>query len=194
MNKNTITVDSVSNLWKAIMPRGAKIAAFTALLLIGTAALSGTTQAADVLQKAVPVSEITQALKKDGGVVFPIGQPNTTYQRYFTGKSYVQSLSNGGVPMFNVTFSRGAHTYWHIHHKTCQILVAESGRGYYQIWGEPVKELRPGDVVTIPEGVKHWHGAAPNSMFQHIAIMEPVKDASTEWLEAVDADSYNALK
>jgi len=96
--------------------------------------------------------------------------------------------------MFNVTFSRGAHTYWHIHHKTCQILVAESGRGYYQIWGEPVKELRPGDVVTIPEGVKHWHGAAPNSMFQHIAIMEPVKDASTEWLEAVDADSYNALK
>lgn len=194
MNKNTITVDSVSNLWKAIMPRSAKIAAFTALLLIGTAALSGTTQAADALQKAVPVSEITQALKKDGGVVFPIGQPNTTYERYFTGKSYVQSLSNGGVPMFNVTFSRGAHTYWHIHHKTCQILVSESGRGYYQIWGEPVKELHPGDVVTIPEGVKHWHGAAPNSMFQHIVIMEPVKDASTEWLEAVDADSYNALK
>jgi len=173
----------------------AGVAALTTLLTVGTMYFSSlSVQAADVSQQVDPVQGISQALLDAGGTVFPIGSPNTTYEKYFTGKSYAALLSKGGVPVYNVTFDQGAHTYWHIHHKTCQILVAESGRGYYQIWGESAKELHPGETVTIPEGVKHWHGAAPGSMFQHLAIMEPVKDASTEWLEPVDAEEYNALK
>ena len=138
-------------------------------------------------------SAIKIELEKLGGAIFPLGNPNTANEKYFTGKSYVSWISSE-VPMGNVTFVNGAHTFWHIHHKSCQILIAESGRGYYQIWGEEVKELLPGQVVTIPEGVKHWHGAAPNCMFQHIAVMKPVEGISTEWLEEVDENFYKNLK
>ena len=138
-------------------------------------------------------TEIKAELEKLGGAIFPIGEPNTANEKYFTGKSYVAWLSSD-VPMGNVTFVNGAHTFWHIHHKSCQILIAESGRGYYQIWGEEPHELLPGQVVTIPEGVKHWHGAAPNCMFQHISVMKPVEGITTEWLEEVDKNFYNNLK
>lgn len=137
---------------------------------------------------------VLQNLKHTDGTVFPIGNPNTTYAKFFDGQSYVKALSNGKVPIFNVTFAKGAHIYWHVHHNTEQVLIAISGKGYYQIWGQPTKLLLPGDTVTIPAGVKHWHGAAPDSPFQHIAIMEPVKNASTEWLEPVNKTAYNALK
>ena len=138
-------------------------------------------------------AEIKAELKKIDGAIFPIGEPNTANEKYFTGQSYVAWLSKD-IPMGNVTFVNGAHTFWHIHHKSCQILIAESGRGYYQIWGEEPQELLPGQVVTIPEGVKHWHGAAPNLMFQHIAVMHPVEGISTEWLEPVDEKIFNSLK
>jgi len=138
-------------------------------------------------------SEIKAELEKLGGTIFQIGEPNTKNDSHFTGKSYVAWLSNE-VPMGNVTFVDGAHTFWHIHHKSCQILIAESGRGYYQIWGEDVQELLPGQIVTIPEGVKHWHGAAPNCMFQHISVMKNVEGISTEWLEEVDNNFFNSLK
>lgn len=143
--------------------------------------------------KNLSADEIKTELEKVDGAVFPLGEPNTANEKYFTGQSYVAWLSNE-VPMGNVTFVKGAHTYWHIHHKSCQILIAESGRGYYQIWGEEPKLLLPGQVVTIPEGVKHWHGAAPNCMFQHIAVMKPVEGISTEWLEEVDSDIFKNLK
>ncbi len=143
--------------------------------------------------KNLSADEIKSELEKVDGAVFPLGEPNTANEKYFTGQSYVAWLSNE-VPMGNVTFVKGAHTFWHIHHKSCQILIAESGRGYYQIWGEEPKLLLPGQVVTIPEGVKHWHGAAPNCMFQHIAIMKPVEGISTEWLEEVDSDIFKNLK
>lgn len=138
-------------------------------------------------------SEINSELEKSGGAIFPVGEPNTANEKYFTGKSYVAWFSNE-VPMGNVTFVNGAHTFWHIHHKSCQILIAESGRGYYQIWGEEPHELLPGQVVTIPEGVKHWHGAAPNCTFQHISVMKPVEGISTEWLEEVDERFFKNLK
>ena len=138
-------------------------------------------------------AEVKAELKKIGGAIFPIGEPNTANEKYFTGQSYVAWLSKY-IPMGNVTFVNGAHTFWHIHHKSCQILIAESGRGYYQIWGEEPQELLPGQVVTIPEGVKHWHGAAPNNFFQHIAVMQPVEGISTEWLEPVDEKIFNSLK
>ena len=82
---------------------------------------------------------------------------------------------------------------WHIHHKGGQILLCTAGRGYYQEWGKPAQELHPGDVVNIPPEVKHWHGAAPDSWFVHLAVEVPAEGASNEWLEAVDGESYEKL-
>ena len=82
---------------------------------------------------------------------------------------------------------------WHIHHAKSgggQILVCVAGRGYYQEWGKSAQELRPGSVVNIPVGVKHWHGAAPNSWFSHLAVEVPGDETSNEWLEAVDNTVY----
>lgn len=73
-------------------------------------------------------------------------------------------------------------------------MVCVGGRGYYQEWGKEAKELHPGDVVNIPVGVKHWHGAAPDSWFSHLAVEVPGTDTSNEWLEAVDDTSYGSLK
>ena len=163
---------------------------------IAAAVLMMTTMsAASFAAENIPVSDsVQQKLAVESGVVFPIGEPNTKNAEHFTGDSYVAWLSDGGVPIGNVTFVDGAHTYWHRHHGSCQVLVAESGRGYYQIWGEEPQELKPGMTVTIPEGVKHWHGAAPNMNFQHISVMKSVPGITTEWLEEVDSEFYNALR
>ena len=163
-----------------------------ALIALTVAAGLFTTAEVDAAENFTE-SEIKSGLEKLGGTIFPIGEPNDAYAKYFTGKSYLAWLSSD-VPMGNVTFVNGAHTFWHIHHKSCQILIAESGRGYYQIWGEDAHELLPGQVVTIPEGVKHWHGAAPNCMFQHISVMQPVEGVTTEWLEPVDDKFFRSLK
>ncbi|WP_370821162.1 cupin domain-containing protein [Acidaminococcus massiliensis] len=96
------------------------------------------------------------------------------------------------VPVVNVTFYKGAHTYWHRHYGTCQILVGASGHGYYQIWGQAPQKLEPGQTVTIPERVKRWHGAAPGQIFQHVVVMEPGSH-TTEWLESVDDALYQSL-
>lgn len=101
------------------------------------------------LAKNFTEAKIKSELEQLGGTIFPFGEPNTANEKYFAGKSYVAWLSNE-VPMGNITFVNGAHTFWHIHHKSCQILITESGRGYYQIWGEEPQELLPGQVVTIP--------------------------------------------
>ena len=92
-----------------------------------------------------------------------------------------------------MTFEPGCRNNWHIHHAKNsggQILVCVAGRGYYQEWGKPAQELRPGDVVNIPVGVKHWHGAAPDSWFSHLAVEVPGDKTSNEWLEAVDNTVY----
>lgn len=142
---------------------------------------------------AVPAyEEVAAKMENVNGTVFPIGAYNTAYAPYFTSHTFLASITKEGVPISNVTFIDGAHTFWHKHHGTCQILVAESGHGYYQIWGEEPHRLEPGTTVTIPEGVKHWHGAAPGSMFQHLSIMEP-KQSSTEWLEPVDEAYFQKL-
>lgn len=86
---------------------------------------------------------------------------------------------------------------WHIHHAKSgggQILICISGRGYYQEWGKEAQELHPGDVVNIPVGVKHWHGAACDSWFSHLALEVPAVEGSNEWLEAVDEETYSKLK
>ena len=98
---------------------------------------------------------------------------------------------------FNVTFEPGCRNNWHVHHASeggGQILVCVAGRGYYQEWGKEAIEMKPGDCINIPPEVKHWHGAAPNEWFSHLAIEVPGKDGSNEWLEAVTDEQYNKLK
>ena len=128
-------------------------------------------------------------------ILFGIGEPNDAYAQYFIGQSYLNMLArNQGVGVANVTFEPGCRNNWHIHHKGAQILLVTDGRGYYQEWGKVAIELKPGDVVNIPSEVKHWHGAAKDSVFAHIAIEVPAKDASNEWLEPVSDEVYLQLK
>ena len=106
-------------------------------------------------------------------------------------------LSLDQVVIGNVTFEPGCRNNWHIHHADKgggQILLVTGGRGYYQEWGKPARELHAGDVVKIPAGVKHWHGAAPTSWFAHLAIEVPGENTKREWCEPVDEEEYNKLK
>ncbi len=143
-------------------------------------------------------SEETDAAKAAHAaeMVFPIGAPNDAFAQYFVGQSYLQPLSTSQAGIFNVTFEPGCRNNWHIHHADKgggQILVCVAGRGYYQEWGKDAIELKPGDVVNIPVGVKHWHGAAPDSWFSHLAVEVPGENGSNEWLEAVDDEVYSKL-
>ena len=131
--------------------------------------------------------------KHENEIVFPIGAPNDAFAEYFIGQSYLAPLSTQQVGIYNVTFEPGCRNNWHVHHAKSgggQILVCLAGRGFYQEWGKPAQELHPGDVVNIPAGVKHWHGAAPDSWFSHLAVEVPGMDCSNEWLEAVDDGEY----
>lgn len=128
------------------------------------------------------------------GAVFPVGEKNDAFTQYFIGQSYLNMLSTQGVGIGNVTFEPGCRNNWHIHHKGGQILLVTGGRGYYQEWGKPAQELKPGDVVNIPPEIKHWHGAAPDSWFQHLAIEVPAEGSSNEWLEPVSPEKYSKLK
>ena len=131
--------------------------------------------------------------KHENEMVFPIGAPNDAFAKYFIGQSYLAPLSTQQVGIYNVTFEPGCRNNWHVHHAKSgggQILVCLAGRGFYQEWGKPAQELHPGDVVNIPAGVKHWHGAAPDSWFSHLAVEVPGMDCSNEWLEAVDDGEY----
>lgn len=129
-------------------------------------------------------------------MVFPIGESNDAFSQYFVGQSYLAPISTEQVGIFNVTFEPGCRNNWHIHNAESgggQILVCVAGRGYYQEWGKAAVLMAPGDVVNIPAGVKHWHGAAPESWFSHLAVEVPGQEASTEWCEAVDEESYRRL-
>lgn len=129
-------------------------------------------------------------------MIFPIGEPNTAYARYFNGKSYLAHISNEQVYIANVTFEPGCRNNWHIHHAKSgggQMLICVGGRGYYQEWGKDPIEMTPGTVINIPANVKHWHGAAPDSWFSHLAIEVAGEETSNEWLEAVLDEEYNKL-
>ncbi len=133
----------------------------------------------------------------ENAMVFPIGAPNDGFAQYFIGQSYLAPLSASQVGIFNVTFEPGCRNNWHVHHGDQgggQILVCVAGRGYYQEEGKAAQELHPGDVVNIPAGVKHWHGAAPDSWFSHLAVEVPGKNCSNEWLEPVTDEVYSLLK
>lgn len=129
--------------------------------------------------------------------VFPMGDKNEAFAKYFIGQSYLNMLSTEQVVIGNVTFEPGCRNNWHIHHAKSgggQILLVTAGRGYYQEWGKEARELHPGDVVNIPSEVKHWHGAAPDSWFAHLAVEVPGAETFNEWCEAVSEEEYGKLK
>ena len=126
---------------------------------------------------------------------FGPGAPNS-FSQYFIGNSYLKTLSDEGVKIFNVTFEPSCRNNWHRHNASRnggQILLCTAGRGWYQEWGKPAQEIRAGDVIHIPAGVKHWHGAAKDSWLVHLAIELPGEDTGHEWLEPVTDEEYSRL-
>ncbi|MCM1062836.1 MAG: carboxymuconolactone decarboxylase family protein [Eubacterium sp.] len=142
------------------------------------------------------VSPETEKAAHAAQMVFPIGQPNDGFAKYFIGQSYLAPVCpEKGI--FNVTFEPKCRNNWHIHNADKgggQILICVAGEGYYQEWGKEARRLHPGDVVNIPAGVKHWHGAAADSWFSHLALEAAGENCSNEWLEAVDDEQYGKLK
>ncbi len=135
--------------------------------------------------------------RHQASMIFPIGAPNDGFAQYFSGKSYLAPVSTAQVGIFNVTFEPGCRNNWHVHHAKeggGQILICVAGRGYYQEWGKPAMEMKPGDCINIPAEVKHWHGAAPDSWFSHLAVEVPGVEGSNEWLEPVTDEQYGMLK
>ena len=129
--------------------------------------------------------------------LFHTGAPNKAFAQYFDGRSYLNMLTDDGVKIANVTFEPGCRNNWHIHHAKSgggQILVCVGGRGYYQEEGKPAIEMKPGDCINIPAEVKHWHGAAPDSWFSHLAIEVPGEETSNEWCEPVTDEEYGKLQ
>ena len=140
------------------------------------------------------VDELCAWLDSEGYTLrsaWPKGEQNTAYAQYFIGNSYLAPMDGG---MVNVSFEPGCRNNWHVHHKQVQVLVCVAGRGWYQEWGKEAVELKPGVVIAIPEGVKHWHGAAADSWMQHLTYHKDVQDgASNEWLEPVTDEHYQGL-
>lgn len=132
------------------------------------------------------------------GGMFGLGEPNEAFAKYFVGNSYLKPLTNPNQTVFmaNVTFEPRCRNNWHIHKADKgggQVLLCTSGKGWYQEWGKPAQELKEGDVITIPTGIKHWHGAAKDSWFSHIAIEVPGENTTNEWCEPVTDEEYDAL-
>ena len=140
------------------------------------------------------VDELCAWLDSEGYTLrskWPKGEPNTGYAQYFIGNSYLAPMDGGVV---NVTFEPRCRNNWHIHHKQVQVLICVAGRGWYQEWGKEPVEMTPGTVIAIPAEVKHWHGAAKDSWFQHLTYHKDVQEgASNEWLEPVTDELYNAI-
>lgn len=150
-----------------------------------------------MFQNTLVFAKMTDKDKYAKTIMFPIGEPNNAFAKYFIGQSYIAPISTSQVKMFNITFEPKCRNNWHIHKATeggGQILIAIGGRGYYQEWGKEPIEMKPGDVINIPANVKHWHGAAPDSWFSHIAVEIDGVETSNEWLEAVEDNKYNKLK
>lgn len=136
----------------------------------------------------------------DAANVFGLGAENSAFAQYFIGTSYLNPLTapnESSVFLANVTFEPGCRNNWHIHEADKgggQVLVCVAGRGYYQEWGKEPQELHPGDVVNIAPGVKHWHGAAPDSWFSHLAMEVPGENCRSQWCEPVSEEEYRKLK
>lgn len=114
-------------------------------------------------------------------------------ESWFTGKVKIESPFQASEPArvggATVTFTPCARTVWHTH-PLGQTLLVIAGHGLVQEWGKEAKEIKQGDIVWIPEGVKHWHGATPDASMTHIAIAESLNGSVVEWMEAVSDAQY----
>ncbi len=149
--------------------------------------------AKEVWNENIPAS--TAKEEYQNGIIFPVGAPNDGYAKYFTGQSYLAPVSKEQVFIANVTFEPCCRNNWHIHKAEKgggQILVCVGGEGYYQEWGKSAVKMQPGDVVNIPVGVKHWHGAGKDKWFSHLAVEVPAENGATEWCEPVTDEEYNS--
>lgn len=150
--------------------------------------------AKEIWNETVPVNN--EKDKYQNSIFFPIGEPNP-YSKYFIGQSYLAQISDAQVPVYNVTFEPACRNNWHIHHATKgggQMLIGVGGRGWYQEEGKEPVMITPGTVINIPANVKHWHGAAADSWFSHLALEIPGENTSNEWLEPVNDTEYLKLK
>ena len=130
-------------------------------------------------------------------MIFPIGEPNTAYEQYFLGNSYLAQISESQIPFANVTFEPGCRNNWHVHKAEKgggQMLVGVAGRGWYQEEGKPAVEILPGTIIHIPANVKHWHGAAKDSWFAHLAFAVPGEESENVWLEPVTDEQYLSIE
>ncbi len=151
--------------------------------------------AKDVWNDSTVATNGKEAFQKE--MIFPIGEPNTAYAKYFIGNSYLARISKSQIPFSNVTFEPRCRNNWHVHKATKgggQMLVGVAGRGWYQEEGKPAQPILPGTVIHIPANVKHWHGAARDSWFAHLAFEIPGEGTSNEWLEPVTDEEYDKLK
>lgn len=200
-DRELVTVAALASL-KGVAPQ---LAAHKA----GAVNMGNTQEQVDELMAYLSVNGLSQCDNSADAVAgaWPKGNPNTAYAKCFVGNSHLATIApkNLGegektvLPMANVTFEPGCRNNWHIHHGARQVLICVSGKGWYQEWGKAPVALNPGDVIDIPEGVKHWHGAQKDSWFQHIAThvsVENTKPGSepNEWLEPVTDEEYNKLK
>ncbi len=148
-----------------------------------------------LLLTAAGCTQNTQQEMKPFEQIFPRGEKlPEQFSQYFIGQAYLAPLTRNGAlncPIANVTFEPGCRNNWHSH-TGGQVLVVTAGRGYYQEQGRPARELHPGDVVEIPADVVHWHGAAPDSWFSHLAIEANPQTNVNTWLEPVDDEQYAA--
>lgn len=136
---------------------------------------------------------------EEHGGFFGLGEPNVGFAKYFIGNSYLKPLTDPKETVFiaNVTFEPRCRNNWHIHRAKSgggQLLICIDGEGWYQEEGKPAQSLKPGDVVTIPANVKHWHGAKSDCWFSHLAVECPGEETGSEWLEPVSDEDYDALK
>ncbi|MDE7345726.1 MAG: carboxymuconolactone decarboxylase family protein [Muribaculaceae bacterium] len=151
-------------------------------------------QAKEVWNEDIKGDDAKAQFQKE--MIFPIGEPNTAYAKYFIGNSYLAQIAVDQIPFANVTFEPGCRNNWHIHKAEKgggQMLVGVAGRGWYQEEGKPAVEILPGTVINIPANVKHWHGAAKDSWFAHLAFGVPGEETENVWLEPVTDDQYNKL-
>jgi 4-carboxymuconolactone decarboxylase len=135
----------------------------------------------------------------DGGALVVLRteaqSPRQAPAEHFSGSAVIsqrfQARAPGRASGAFVTFEPGARTAWHSH-PLGQTLLVTSGVGRVQRWGDPVDEIRPGDVVWIPAGQKHWHGASPTTSMTHVAISERLDGKTVEWMEKVTDEEYGA--
>lgn len=139
------------------------------------------------------------AENENHGGFFGLGEPNTGYAKYFTGRSWLKRVTPEGaaLPIFNVTFEPGCRNAWHRHNAKSgggQRLICVDGFGWYQAQGEAPRALKAGDVVDIPANTWHWHGATKDAWFSHLAFELPGEGLSTDWAEALSDEDYAQLK